>query len=149
MWICFYLSWLKADDKAMLQLKWLGEILNCEQERIGRQIIYFSLREIIAEWCYDFFFIWILYQADIVYLIRIDILGNRIKVMKKWCLHIFIWRYKGICLLYSPRMWRWSDETKTFTDKGTVFSTHVEVIQNIVLFGLGQFRILHACGGDP
>ena len=52
------------------------------------------------------YIIWILYQADIVYLIRIDILGNRIKVMKKWCLRIFIWRYKGICLLYSPRMWR-------------------------------------------
>ena len=26
--------------------------------------------------------------------------------MKKWCLRIFIWRYKGICLLYSPHMWR-------------------------------------------
>ena len=46
--------------------------------------------------------------------------------MKKWCLRIFIWRYKGICLRilhvcggdpqtetvvpvaneYSPRMWR-------------------------------------------
>ena len=94
-------------------------------------------------------FIWILCPADIVYLIKIDILGSRIKVMKKWCLHIFIWRYKGICLLYSPRMWRWSPVRNIVCLVAFVFSTYVEVIlsnYDSVPYWQG---ILHVCGGDP
>ena len=94
-------------------------------------------------------FIWILCLADIVYLIKIDILGSRIKVMKKWCLRIFIWRYKGICLLYSPRMWRWSYVDGRCLYRKIVFSTYVEVIL-IVPVKLGvNCCILHVCGGDP
>ena len=94
-------------------------------------------------------FIWILCPADIVYLIKIDILGSRIKVMKKWCLRIFIWRYKGICLLYSPRMWRWSCSQLRIADRALVFSTYVEVILHLVLAPLNCDCILHVCGSDP
>ena len=94
-------------------------------------------------------FIWILCLADIVYLIKIDILGSRIKVMKKWCLRIFIWRYKGICLLYSPRMWRWSSEELIEEWCGFVFSTYVEVILWLSLCWRRLSSILHVCGGDP
>ena len=94
-------------------------------------------------------FIWILCPADIVYLIKIDILGSRIKVMKKWCLRIFIWRYKGICLLYSPHMWRWSWVKFYVPDRETVFSTYVEVILTMHQFLSLGLSILHVCGGDP
>ena len=93
--------------------------------------------------------IWILCPADIVYLIKIDILGSRIKVMKKWCLRIFIWRYKGICLLYSPRMWRWSQCCDSLLPVLWVFSTYVEVILRAIYEALRQDSILHVCGGDP
>ena len=94
-------------------------------------------------------FIWILCPADIVYLIKIDILGSRIKVMKKWCLRIFIWRYKGICLLYSPRMWRWSQKENYQPWCGSVFSTYVEVILVRNPTEITSWSILHVCGGDP
>ena len=94
-------------------------------------------------------FIWILCPADIVYLIKIDILGSRIKVMKKWCLRIFIWRYKGICLLYSPHMWRWSSFSLISGNWLSVFSTHVEVILKTIKAYTVAFCILHTCGGDP
>ena len=94
-------------------------------------------------------FIWILCPADIVYLIKIDILGSRIKVMKKWCLRIFIWRYKGICLLYSPHMWRWSYSLLELLSFIPVFSTHVEVIPMPKAINEMPIRILHTCGGDP
>ena len=94
-------------------------------------------------------FIWILCPADIVYLIKIDILGSRIKVMKKWCLRIFIWRYKGICLLYSPRMWRWSSPCHPVSRYLDVFSTYVEVIPYVQTLQTLGVSILHVCGGDP
>ena len=94
-------------------------------------------------------FIWILCPADIVYLIKIDILGSRIKVMKKWCLRIFIWRYKGICLLYSPHMWRWSHLLQWLHCFEYVFSTHVEVILKWMWQIACIYCILHTCGGDP
>ena len=94
-------------------------------------------------------FIWILCPADIVYLIKIDILGSRIKVMKKWCLRIFIWRYKGICLLYSPHMWRWSQRDSKVQPLDRVFSTHVEVILSLPDYDHVTRSILHTCGGDP
>ena len=48
--------------------------------------------------------------------------------MKKWCLRIFIWRYKGICLLYSPHMLRVLYDFGRIIKCEWVFSTHVESV---------------------
>ena len=51
--------------------------------------------------------------------------------------------------MYSPRMWRWSSRSRLFHRCILVFSTYVEVILIIVIFGYELACILHVCGGDP
>ena len=50
---------------------------------------------------------------------------------------------------YSPHMWRWSYNTAWALQARMVFSTHVEVIPNILGYTNGPKGILHTCGGDP
>ena len=50
---------------------------------------------------------------------------------------------------YSPRMWRWSQASTSWTCRSFVFSTYVEVIPNKKIANLYQISILHVCGGDP
>ena len=57
--------------------------------------------------------------------------------------------YIGICLLYSPRVWRWSSYSTVIFAIAGVFSTCVEVIPKAGEFLVFPFRILHVCGGDP
>ena len=71
------------------------------------------------------------------------------KVMKFWDLLFCDCCYIGICLLYSPRVWRWSFSSLTASFKAPVFSTCVEVIL-LEIKPQGTFTsILHVCGGDP
>ena len=57
--------------------------------------------------------------------------------------------YIGICLLYSPRVWRWSYGYPAHVIYEKVFSTCVEVILICNPLGSNFVRILHVCGGDP
>ena len=57
--------------------------------------------------------------------------------------------YSGICLVYSPRMWRWSQKDSDWLALRQVFSTYVEVILTAVLPPNCPRSILHVCGGDP
>ena len=69
--------------------------------------------------------------------------------MKFWDLSFCDCCYIRICLLYSPRMWRWSSFWGFHLLRCRVFSTYVEVIlfrASILVILVG---ILHVCGGDP
>ena len=114
-------------------------------------------------------FIWILCPADIVYLIKIDILGSRIKVMKNGVCVFSFGAIKGFvyCILhvcggdphlaltrywvaqYSPRMWRWSHRSHKINLGFIVFSTYVEVIPIPSRISFRCLCILYVCGGDP
>ena len=50
---------------------------------------------------------------------------------------------------FSPRMWRWSWTHGSLALSLKVFSTYVEVILDIYLFGGNGDGFLHVCGGDP
>ena len=69
--------------------------------------------------------------------------------MKFWDLSFCDCCYIRICLLYSPRMWRWSYQINTVNGDDWVFSTYVEVIPDQQARDLEALRILHVCGGDP
>ena len=71
------------------------------------------------------------------------------KVMKFWDLLFCDCCYIGICLLYSPRVWRWSQYTKNTSLNNFVFSTCVEVILFNIYANKQNGSILHVCGGDP
>ena len=51
--------------------------------------------------------------------------------------------------LYSPRMWRWSQDCVWLVHAQSVFSTYVEVIPTQWLGNKLSICILHVCGGDP
>ena len=69
--------------------------------------------------------------------------------MKFWDLSFCDCCYIRICLLYSPRMWRWSPYRNSQKVSLMVFSTYVEVIL-VKKFGTCIWvGILHVCGGDP
>ena len=57
--------------------------------------------------------------------------------------------YIGICLLYSPRVWRWSPSQNIVKQLHPVFSTYVEVILFPHTLHSADLSILHVCGGDP
>ena len=69
--------------------------------------------------------------------------------MKFWDLSFCDCCYIRICLLYSPRMWRWSHHRISHALHKSVFSTYVEVILVIFIIWHLQSSILHVCGGDP
>ena len=71
------------------------------------------------------------------------------KVMKFWDLLFCDCCYIGICLLYSPRVWRWSQKEVHTISTTVVFSTCVEVILLIIWLYAIVKSILHVCGGDP
>ena len=71
------------------------------------------------------------------------------KVMKFWDLLFCDCCYIGICLLYSPRVWRWSLHQFQHQLPCHVFSTCVEVIPPCQGFEAPYQGILHVCGGDP
>ena len=71
------------------------------------------------------------------------------KVMKFWDLLFCDCCYIGICLLYSPRVWRWSFRHEQSLATQKVFSTCVEVILKGCAFCFVNASILHVCGGDP
>ena len=71
------------------------------------------------------------------------------KVMKFWDLLFCDCCYIGICLLYSPRVWRWSLNGNSRWRTLQVFSTCVEVIPVLLLMLTLTESILHVCGGDP
>ena len=71
------------------------------------------------------------------------------KVMKFWDLLFCDCCYIGICLLYSPRVWRWSYLTFGVLVDLPVFSTCVEVILAELTYQVLLESILHVCGGDP
>ena len=71
------------------------------------------------------------------------------KVTKFWDLLFCDCCYIGICLLYSPRVWRWSQIICTRRSTKEVFSTCVEVILKVLPSLMTSFSILHVCGGDP
>ena len=71
------------------------------------------------------------------------------KVMKFWDLLFCDCCYIGICLLYSPRVWRWSHDWNRKEREHQVFSTCVEVILMTYQTSLENISILHVCGGDP
>ena len=52
-------------------------------------------------------------------------------------------------VLYSPRMWRWSQFFQLARMHDKVFSTYVEVIPKKKSFKENYISILHVCGGDP
>ena len=51
--------------------------------------------------------------------------------------------------LYSPRMWRWSQDDMGIYTALLVFSTYVEVIPGVLVLRVLRACILHVCGGDP
>ena len=69
--------------------------------------------------------------------------------MKFWDLSFCDCCYIRICLLYSPRMWRWSLRRNKNEFRYYVFSTYVEVIPSTGLVPKVISSILHVCGGDP
>ena len=71
------------------------------------------------------------------------------KVMKFWDLLFCDCCYIGICLLYSPRVWRWSLRSLNRWFGSSVFSTCVEVILYFLDYEAQYTGILHVCGGDP
>ena len=71
------------------------------------------------------------------------------KVMKFWDLLFCDCCYIGICLLYSPRVWRWSWQFFVLYRCVVVFSTCVEVIPSLPFLCFNADGILHVCGGDP
>ena len=71
------------------------------------------------------------------------------KVMKFWDLLFCDCCYIGICLVYSPRVWRWSCFDWRIELQDLVFSTCVEVIPITKHSEAVTPSILHVCGGDP
>ena len=53
------------------------------------------------------------------------------------------------CILFSPRMWRWSSFRLLGCEWFVVFSTYVEVIPTNESEVLAAGSFLHVCGGDP
>ena len=51
--------------------------------------------------------------------------------------------------LFSPRMWRWSQLTRTIGIQSKIFSTYVEVILILKRSVIQTMNFLHVCGGDP
>ena len=52
-------------------------------------------------------------------------------------------------IVYSPRMWRWSQQKLQADELVRVFSTYVEVILSSADLKTIANSILHVCGGDP
>ena len=65
-------------------------------------------------------------------------------------LFVFIrWLYINNLLVFSPRMWRWSQVVNEYREQVNVFSTYVEVIPAWSTLSLALSSFLHVCGGDP
>ena len=56
---------------------------------------------------------------------------------------------KGMQVVCSPRMWRWSSMIRTWSNRHLVFSTYVEVILLESWAFTAAVCVLHVCGGDP
>ena len=61
------------------------------------------------------------------------------------------WIVEGAIMwqVYSPRMWRWSQQKLQADELVRVFSTYVEVILSSADLKTIANSILHVCGGDP